>query len=1146
MKKDETSEQAFRDRSIRVFVSSTFRDMQAEREELLKRIFPQLRKLCESRGVTWGEVDLRWGITDEQSAEGKVLPICLAEIQNCRPYFIGILGERYGWVPQEIAPDLLAREPWLAEHSERSVTELEIVHGVLNDPEMADHTFFYLRSPSYIESLPTDERGAYLERPTPQELQAYGADEAERRSKARRDKLDALKRRLRESGLPVREDYTDPQALGALVLKDLTAVVDRLYPEGSELEPLDAEAVEHEALAASRARVYVRRTEYYERLDAHARGDGPPLVVLGESGCGKSALLANWALRYRAARPGELLIAHFVGASTRSTDWAAMARRIIGELNRRLGLQIGEPRRGIEGEPELPTKPDELREAFADALNRASARGRVILILDGLNQLEDRDGALDLAWVPPEIPDAVRLIVSTLPGKPLDDIRRRGWPALEVQPLRLEERMELIERYLAQYSKQLTREQTERIAGAAQTANPLYLRALLEELRLWGEHETLDARIAHYLAAVQIDDLYATILARYEKDYEDRPRLVRDAMSLIWAARRGISESELLDLLGSNGEPLPHAHWSPLFLAAEASLVNRSGLIGFSHQFIRKAVADRYLATESARRAAHVRLAGYFLGREMGPRQLDEAPWQLAEAADWDSLADFLTLPSVLLATWNRPGGDYEVMEYWTRLEENSRWRVADGYRRVIEEPEKWPICAVLVGRLLERGGDVAKAMELKQLLLELFQQAGDPSLVAAELDDLGQSCLLAGELERALEYRRRAEEAWKEAGNERMLAFCRKGQAEVLLHSGDLRAADRMFRTAERMFTELGEQEGLADTRRGRARILQARGDRRGALSLMDEVERYYRAAGDQGGVAEMLVDRAGLHHELGEYRAAHELYAEAEEVGRRLGAKMRISTAVHGRALALAGIGDLDAARELLAQDEEICRESGDPRGLALALYNHALILAESSATRQLARAKCDEAMELFTSLGMDSETAGVRALKIRIGAGVSSNRVILVAVLLCLGGIAIGFLNPWLWLLGLPVSFIVLAGLAVGRVPWIRDPFRRYASQYLAEWRWEEHEQQSVLEGQEQAAEPAPASRPPPRPGPDAESVRRPPAPRPERRQPSPPKPPPAVPARPAKRAPPPKTRAKPRASDPCPCGSGKKYNKCCGRP
>ena len=80
-------------REIRVFISSTFRDMQAERDYLVKFIFPQLRKLCESRGVTWGEVDLRWGVTDEQAAEGKVLPICLEEIKRCRPYFIGLLGD---------------------------------------------------------------------------------------------------------------------------------------------------------------------------------------------------------------------------------------------------------------------------------------------------------------------------------------------------------------------------------------------------------------------------------------------------------------------------------------------------------------------------------------------------------------------------------------------------------------------------------------------------------------------------------------------------------------------------------------------------------------------------------------------------------------------------------------------------------------------------------------------------------------------------------------------------------------------------------------------------------------------------------------------------------------------------------------------
>ncbi|HEU4887070.1 MAG TPA: DUF4062 domain-containing protein, partial [Thermoanaerobaculia bacterium] len=77
--------------AIRVFISSTFSDMHEEREELIKRVFPRLRTLCAQRGASLQEVDLRWGITGDQAERGEVLPICLAEIDRCRPYFIGLL-----------------------------------------------------------------------------------------------------------------------------------------------------------------------------------------------------------------------------------------------------------------------------------------------------------------------------------------------------------------------------------------------------------------------------------------------------------------------------------------------------------------------------------------------------------------------------------------------------------------------------------------------------------------------------------------------------------------------------------------------------------------------------------------------------------------------------------------------------------------------------------------------------------------------------------------------------------------------------------------------------------------------------------------------------------------------------------------------
>lgn len=98
-------------RLIRVFFSSIFREIQAECDHLVKFIFPQLRKLCESRGVTRGEVDLRWGITEKQCAKGQHLPVPLAETERTRPYFFGLMGVRYGWMLDEVDPELIEKPP---------------------------------------------------------------------------------------------------------------------------------------------------------------------------------------------------------------------------------------------------------------------------------------------------------------------------------------------------------------------------------------------------------------------------------------------------------------------------------------------------------------------------------------------------------------------------------------------------------------------------------------------------------------------------------------------------------------------------------------------------------------------------------------------------------------------------------------------------------------------------------------------------------------------------------------------------------------------------------------------------------------------------------------------------------------------------
>jgi len=142
-------------RTLRLFLSSTFRDFGEERDLLVKRVFPALRARLRDRFVELVDVDLGWGIAAEEAERGEVLPICLADIDRARPYFIGMLGERYGWIPPPdgYAADLLERQPWLKKHQGgTSVTELEILHGVLNNRRMQGRAFFYFRSPAYART----------------------------------------------------------------------------------------------------------------------------------------------------------------------------------------------------------------------------------------------------------------------------------------------------------------------------------------------------------------------------------------------------------------------------------------------------------------------------------------------------------------------------------------------------------------------------------------------------------------------------------------------------------------------------------------------------------------------------------------------------------------------------------------------------------------------------------------------------------------------------------------------------------------------------------------------------------------------------------------------------------------------------------
>jgi len=892
--------------------------MFTEREELVKFTFPEIRKRCRERGVEFVDVDLRWGVTDEQKAEGKVLPICLAEIERCRPYFIGLLGERYGWVPQEIDQTLLEEQPWLKEHKEKSVTDLEILHGVLKNKDMKGAAFFYFRLPDTSKQIETklSKLAEFNKEPTESQY-----------------KLADLKDRIRQSGYPLREDYVDAKMFGQLVIEDLWQSIDNRFPENEVLSPLDREAAEHEAFVRSRIGVYVGRDEYFKQLDEYAGGNDPPLIILGESGSGKSALLSNWALKYKKDHSSEFLMMHFIGASNYSADWVTMLRRIMGEYKRRFDI-----------EEKIPEKPDELRATFADWLHIAAAKGRTILIIDALNQLEDLDGAPDLVWLPLVIPSNIRLILSTLPGRPLDELNKRSWPTMTVQSLNQDERKIFIGKYLTRYTKELSPTHTEYIVQLEQTTNPLYLQALLEELRIFGKHEKLDEKIKNYLEAKTIPDLFDKILARYEEDYEqDRNGLVKDVMSCLWAARRGLLESELLDITGSNDSPLPRAVWSPLNLAAEHSLVNRSGLINFSHSYFRQAVKSRYLSTVKKQQVIHRRLSDYFTNLEVSERKINELPWQLCETKSWSNLSKLLTDPGFFTAACNNNSTDID--RYWTMIEDSSQLRILTEYRSILEKPSDYgtEYLSVLSG-LFSGHGLLEESLSLQKNLIPRFRNEGNLLELVSSLQAESYIYVTLGNLDLAFSSLKIAEELLEKSGDNAKINIIRDNMV-TLLRINDWNEAFRLSQENLKSRRESGETEGFDATLFNHAILLDDLGKTNESLEFYEEAEKYMRLSGDLRSIPKLYNNRGLILRDQGDLEGALHMFQTTEKHYRELGRKAMLASSLGNQGIVLRMMGDFNEAKVKHMEEEELWRNLKDPRGLADCLHFFAELLHEQA---------------------------------------------------------------------------------------------------------------------------------------------------------------------------------------------------------
>ena len=162
----------------KIFISSSFIDMHAERDYLIKKVFPELEEWCEKYKIHLSTIDLRWGVP-EDAPQNSTIEKCLLNIDESRPFFLCFLAQRRGWIPnfdKDISDETVKRYKDIAEYEKRSATEMEIEHALLrplkdfmvntkdNTPKEylpTTHSLFFIRDKSSLNDITDAQKRVY-------------------------------------------------------------------------------------------------------------------------------------------------------------------------------------------------------------------------------------------------------------------------------------------------------------------------------------------------------------------------------------------------------------------------------------------------------------------------------------------------------------------------------------------------------------------------------------------------------------------------------------------------------------------------------------------------------------------------------------------------------------------------------------------------------------------------------------------------------------------------------------------------------------------------------------------------------------------------------------------------------------------------
>eukprot|EP01132_Coremiostelium_polycephalum_P008646 gene8646-10643_t len=669
----------FADRELRIFISSPFKDMQLDRDQIVKLVLPKIRKLCIERDIIMSYVDLRWGITGSQSENANGLSMCLKEVEKCN-LLIGLLGERYGWSSQERSDPKTQQNlvqtiekaasdfPWVNKYKDCSMTEIEF-RMILNSHTVGKkNAMFYFRDPYYVEEVPQKDKNLFV---------SEGP-----RSK---EKLDKLKQEISKTQFKTNE-YKRPLNLADCLYEDLEKYIDKKYPANNDLSPFDKERFLHTVFAKSLTKIYIQNENYFMEIDTFLTKKQSVLFIQGENGSGKSSLLANWVTQHKEQYPEDLVITHWMTASPTSNKYSSTLLRIMKELRSMLekeGASSDTANQSIFTKasswiPEVPednASPEKIATEFPQfiqfVMTHPSLNGRrLVLLIDGLNKMDqNEEKSTEMIWFPRSFPQNVKVLLSsTSSSRQAEVMKKRGVQILQLHPFSEAERKSMVRTYLSKFAKKLTDKQEILIATSPSTTNPRFLQILLDDICVFGDFERLNERILRLLKARNTSELYEIILDRIETDYDHKGKgFVREFLRYIWGGKKGIELDILTNLLSRKG--IDPAEWSSLLVLMEAYISTSSGLLAFLNDDISQAVEKKYVNSEKISIEIHSELADAFESQsDLNDRKIEELPYQLAHSKRWEELKNTLCNLYIFDKLYT-PVRKNDLIHYWNVLE---------------------------------------------------------------------------------------------------------------------------------------------------------------------------------------------------------------------------------------------------------------------------------------------------------------------------------------------------------------------------------------------------------------------------------------------------------------------------------------------